>query len=162
MSMKNRQQRRRPMAEINVVPYIDVMLVLLVIFMITTPLLSQGVKVNLPQATAQPLSTKDQEPIIITVDAQGNYYLNVARHPEQPIDASTLQQQVTAELVTAQQQGQQRQVLVKGDDHVDYGKVVQAMVLLQQAGAATVGLMTDSPDSSNNVVTLKHATVKHP
>jgi biopolymer transport protein TolR len=130
------------MAEINVVPYIDVMLVLLVIFMITTPLLSQGVKVDLPQATAQTLSSA-KEPIVVSVDAQGNYYLNLADNPGQPIDAITLSNKVSAELRSDAQQGQTRQVLVKGDEHVDYGKVMQAMVLLQQAGAASVGLVTD-------------------
>ncbi len=140
--MNIRRERRRPMAEINVVPYIDVMLVLLVIFMITTPLLSQGVKVDLPQATAQTLSSA-KEPIVVSVDAQGNYYLNLADNPGQPIDAITLSNKVSAELRSDAQQGQTRQVLVKGDEHVDYGKVMQAMVLLQQAGAASVGLVTD-------------------
>jgi biopolymer transport protein TolR len=147
--MKNYRKRRSPMAEINVVPYIDVMLVLLVIFMITTPLLSQGVKVNLPQATAQPLTNKNKEPIIVTVDAEGNYYLNIAHPAEKPLDAAALQNQVAAELTNTNQQEQPRQVLVKGDRAVDYGKVVQAMVLLQQAGASTVGLMTDSPENSD-------------
>ncbi|MGB6976223.1 MAG: protein TolR [Gammaproteobacteria bacterium] len=160
--MKKYRARRRPMADINVVPYIDVMLVLLVIFMITTPLLSQGVKVNLPQASAQPLSSKNQQPIIVTVDVKGNYYLNIANNPAQAIDASALQNQVTAELTTAQQQGQQRQVLVKGDQRADYGKVVQAMVLLQQAGASTVGLMTESPDNNfASTAALKSTSSTH-
>lgn len=141
-----KRERKRPMAEINVVPYIDVMLVLLVIFMVTTPLLSQGVKVSLPQASAQTIPPKQQEPLIISVDAQGNYYLNVSTNPEQPVDATTLTNQVATELRTAKQQGQERQVLVKGDKDVNYGKVVQAMVLLQQAGAPNVGLMTQQPD----------------
>jgi biopolymer transport protein TolR len=160
--MKKYRERRRPMADINVVPYIDVMLVLLVIFMITTPLLSQGVKVNLPQANAQPLAAKDQQPIIVTVNAQGNYFLNIATHPEQAIDPNALQNQVATELSAAQQQGQTRQVLVKGDQQVDYGKVVQAMVLLQQAGAPTVGLMTDSPDNTPvTTAKLKTPTSHH-
>lgn len=140
--LNKRGGRKRPMAEINVVPYIDVMLVLLVIFMITTPLLSQGVKVDLPRAAAQPLSAKNAEPIIVSVDAQGNYYLNIAKQAAQPLNASELIAQVTAALNIEKE----RQVLVKGDQHVDYGKVVQAMVLLQQAGAATVGLMTQTPE----------------
>jgi biopolymer transport protein TolR len=156
--MRKYRERRRPMADINVVPYIDVMLVLLVIFMITTPLLSQGVKVTLPQASAQSLSSKDQQPIIVTVDTQGNYYLNIAANPGQAMDPSALQNQVAAELANAQQQGQQRQVLVKGDQRVDYGKVVQAMVLLQQAGAPTVGLMTESPDNNPTVTTASKPT----
>lgn len=143
----NNRNRRRPIAEINVVPYIDVMLVLLIIFMVTTPLLSQGVKVDLPKAKAQALSSKQKEPIIVSVDAQGNYYLNIAADPAKPIAPIVLQNRVTAELNQAQQAGEQRQVFVKGDKMVDYGKVVQAMVVLQQAGAQTVGLMTESPDN---------------
>jgi biopolymer transport protein TolR len=134
------------MAEINVVPYIDVMLVLLIIFMITTPLLSQGVKVNLPKAAAQPLSSKQHEPIIVSVDAQGNYFLNISDHPNKPVNSYELKGRVATELSAAQSDNESRQVLVKGDKNVDYGKVVQAMVLLQQAGAANVGLMTESPD----------------
>lgn len=145
--MNIKQNRRRPMAEINVVPYIDVMLVLLVIFMITTPLLSQGVKVDLPQATAQAL-TAAKEPIVVSVDAQGNYYLNLTDNPGQPIDSITLSNKVSAQLRNDAQQGQTQQVLVKADEHVDYGKVMQAMVLLQQAGAASVGLVTDPPSKS--------------
>src|SRR5271154_2899518 len=99
-----KRQRKRPMAEINVVPYIDVMLVLLVIFMVTAPLLSQGVKVDLPQAKAQSI-TNQKEQIIVSVDAQGNYYLNISSTPNQIIDPSTLTNRVAAELQMAQQQG---------------------------------------------------------
>jgi len=140
----NNRQRKRPMSEINVVPYIDVMLVLLIIFMVTAPLLSQGVNVELPQASAQSIPPKEQEPLIVSVDAKGNYYLNAAQNPDQPIDAAALTEQVTTALQTAQKQGQQRPVLVKGDKNVDYGRVVTAMVLLQRAGAASVGLVTEN------------------
>lgn len=142
-----RRNRKGPIAEINVVPYIDVMLVLLVIFMITAPLLSQGVQVNLPQASAKPLTAKEKEPIIVSVDASGNYYLNISANPSQPIDAVALTNQVTAELQTSNQSSSQRPVLIKGDQSVDYGKVMQAMVLLQRAGAETVGLITKPPES---------------
>lgn len=142
-----RKNHRRPMAEINVVPYIDVMLVLLVIFMITTPLLSQGVRVNLPKAQARALSTKQSQPIILSVDSKGYYYLNIAATPSKPIPMITLQNLVSRALTNAKQSGEQRQVFVKGDKNVDYGKVVQAMVVLQQAGAQTVGLMTESPEN---------------
>jgi biopolymer transport protein TolR len=143
MPLKNRKNRKSPLAEINVVPYIDVMLVLLVIFMITTPLLSQGVNVDLPHATSQPIASKKQEPIIVSIDAKGLYYLNISPAPDQPMDASALTAQVSAALQTAQATGgESRQVLVKGDQTVDYGKVMQAMVLLQQAGAPGVGLIT--------------------
>jgi biopolymer transport protein TolR len=145
-----KRSRKRPMAEINVVPYIDVMLVLLVIFMITTPLLSQGVKVDLPKASAQPLSSKQTQPIIVSVDAKGNYYLNIAPNPAQPLSPVGLKNQVAAALAISQQSGKEQQVLVKGDKTVDYGKVVEAMALLQQAGAPTVGLMTETPSPAPN------------
>lgn len=141
-----RRERKRPKAEINVVPYIDVMLVLLVIFMVTAPLLSQGVKVNLPKASAQAIP-QNKEPIIVSVDVQGNYYLNISANPNQPINANTLVNEVTTKLQQSQQQGSEQQVLVKADQSVDYGKVMQAMVLLQQAGAPGVGLVTQQPDN---------------
>lgn len=142
MKLKNRKNRKSPMAEINVVPYIDVMLVLLVIFMITTPLLSQGVNVDLPQATSKPISAKQQEPIIVSIDAQGLYYLNISPTPDQSLDAAALTTQVTTALQTQAPGSEPRQILVKGDQNVDYGKVMQAMVLLQQAGVPGVGLIT--------------------
>ena len=132
-----KQKRNKPLAEINVVPYIDVMLVLLVIFMITAPLLSQGVDVNLPEARAKML-TQNKEPIVVSIDKIGNYYLNIASNPSAIIAESDLENRVTSEL----KQDPKRQVLVKGDRQVDYGKVVAAMVLLQRAGAASVGLIT--------------------
>ncbi len=145
MLRHNRRERRQPMAEINVVPYIDVMLVLLVIFMITAPLLSQGVHVNLPNAQAKALSVTQGEPIIVTVNAQGKYFLNVAADPAMPMKAQNLINRVAAELQIAKKDNQKRQVLVKGDQDAEYGKVVQVMVLLQHAGVATVGLMTSTP-----------------
>lgn len=130
-------KRNKQMAEINVVPYIDVMLVLLVIFMITAPLLSQGVDVNLPAARAKML-TQNKEPIIVSIDRSGNYYLNIAALPSAIIAQDSLENRITSEL----KQDPKRQVLVKGDKEVDYGKVVSAMVLLQRAGAESVGLIT--------------------
>jgi len=138
------RRKRRQLSEINVVPYIDVMLVLLVIFMVTAPLLSQGIKVELPKAAAEQLNIKNKDPIIVSVDAQGNYYLNIAKNPADTITPEQLTLQVTAELQNNQTAGEKRQVLVKGDRNVDYGKVVQAMVLLQHAGAGSVGLITES------------------
>lgn len=140
MSMSVKRERRRPLAEINVVPYIDVMLVLLVIFMITAPLLSQGVNVDLPKAAAKTLA-KDKEPIIISVDEQGRYFLNIATNPQVPLEAAALADRVAQELHN--QNNAKRPVMVKGDRRVDYGKVVQVMVLLQQAGAESVGLITE-------------------
>lgn len=142
----NRRQRRRtrkgPLAEINVVPYIDVMLVLLVIFMITAPLLTQGVDVNLPQAAAKSLPPTQVSPIIVSVNRKGQYYLNISAHPGQPINGQQLMAKVAAYLQIAKQKHQQQDVYVKGDRDVNYGEVVHAMVLLQNAGASQVGLLT--------------------
>lgn len=132
---------RRPMSDINVVPFIDVMLVLLVIFMITAPLLTQGVKVDLPKTAAKAITDQQKEPLIVTVDSAGNYYLNLADKPNQPITARTLSHLVTNQLAS-QKEGEQRPVLVRGDKNVNYGKVMEAMALLQQAGAKSVGLIT--------------------
>ena len=136
------KSRRRLMGEINVVPYIDVMLVLLIIFMITAPLLTQGIKVDLPKAGAEPLDPRDvknQEPLILSVDRQGRLYLNVGTNASQPLTEATLIARATAAL----RRGPQRVVLVKGDQAVSYGRVVEAMVLLQRAGATKVGFLTD-------------------
>jgi biopolymer transport protein TolR len=134
--------KRRLMGEINVVPYIDVMLVLLIIFMITAPLLTQGIKVDLPKAAAEPLPQQQNEPpLVLSIDAQGQLYLNVGATPRQAISEQTLLVRVTAALRRAPE----RAVLVNGDQAVNYGRVVQAMVLLQQAGARKVGFQTDPP-----------------
>jgi len=146
--MMSRNRPRRAMAEINIVPYIDVMLVLLVIFMITTPLLTQGIKVNLPKAQAQTLSHEKQQPIILSVDNQGAYYLNIAPDSKQIISPQAVLELVTAKLQAAGQQPPA--VLVKGDQAVDYGKVVQAMVLLQKAGAKQIGLITKPGKDDNS------------
>ena len=138
--MARHRVRKKPMAEINVVPYIDVMLVMLVIFMITAPLLTQGVKVDLPVASAESLPP-DQDPLQVTVDAEGNLFLNVGDELQKPVDEATLVQQVSALL----RRNQGLKVLVRGDHSVDYGTVVAAMVLLQQAGVPNVGLVTEPP-----------------
>lgn len=143
-----KRERRKAMAEINVVPYIDVMLVLLVIFMITTPLLTQGVKIDLPKAQSQAIEIKHVEPIIVSVDAKGRYYLNVAETPNKPLDAEALATRVAAELTLAKRGGIKRDVLVKGDRHVDYGRVVRAMSVLQSAGAPSVGLLTQGSEAT--------------
>lgn len=130
------------MAEINVVPYIDVMLVLLVIFMITAPLLNQGVKIELPQAPAKPLENQSQDPLIVDVDLKGHFYLNYGENPG-PLDSKTLVNRVNA--VLHLRPGVV--VLVRGDREAAYGDVVMAMALLQKAGVDDVGLMTDPPES---------------
>ena len=129
--MRSKERRSRtPIADINVVPYIDVMLVLLVIFMITAPILTQGVTVDLPKASSETLKAGDREPIIVSVNAVGDYFLNVSENPEEVLDAHELQVKVAAELALARQRGEDIPVLVKGDQGVNYGKVVIAMSIL--------------------------------
>ena len=131
-----RRSARRLMNQINVVPYIDVMLVLLVIFMITAPLLSQGVKVDLPRAAAQPVESQDQETLVVTVDREGRYYLDDRR-----ISSEELRRKVAAILKLRPK----TPVLIRGDRTANYGEVVKAMTLLQSAGAPSVGLLTEPP-----------------
>lgn len=136
------RKKRRPVSEINVVPYIDVMLVLLIIFMVTAPLITQGVKVDLPKASAEPLEEDTKPPLVASVDAEGQYYLNVGDTQDKPMSAVDL-----ATLVAAQLQVEPNTpVVVKGDGNVPYNNVVQLMVLLQRAGVPSVGLMTDPPE----------------
>ena len=129
------------MSEINVVPYIDVMLVLLVIFVITAPLLTQGVKVDLPQADAEPLDVETQEPLVATIDAAGSYYLNYGENQSAPIEPRVLAARVGALL----RHRPGLAIVVRGDEDVPYGDVVLLMTILQRAGAPSVGLMTESP-----------------
>jgi biopolymer transport protein TolR len=131
------RKRRKLKAEINVVPYIDVMLVLLIIFMVTAPLLHLGVDIQLPQAAAKAIQA-DAQPIVISVDKDGNYYLTLGTAPRETIDADGLVKKVSAFV----RQNPQAQVLIGGDDRVDYGKIYQVMVLLQQSGVPKVGLMS--------------------
>jgi biopolymer transport protein TolR len=146
--ISKRRRSRKAMAEINVVPYIDVMLVLLVIFMVTAPLLSQGVKIDLPKAPAKPVERSDSEPLVVSVDAAGLYYVNFGGPEDVPVDARTLLVRTRAMIQLRQEiQGEQTQVLVKGDANVGYGKVVAVMALLKQAGAGSVGLLTEPPET---------------
>ena len=134
-------KKRRAMSEINVVPYIDVMLVLLIIFMITAPIVQQGVKVELPQLSANSLPPEQQEPVILTVSKMGEYYLNVGDNLKKPVTDDIVIQRVTLVL----KQKPQTPILVRGDKDVNYGAVTTAMVLLQSAGVEKVGLMTEQP-----------------
>ena len=139
--MARNRVRRRPMSEINVVPYIDVMLVLLVIFIITAPLLSQGVKVDLPQADAQPLDVESQEPLVVTIDSTGSYYVNYGENQGSPVEPRILAARVAALL----RHRPGLSVVVRGDENVPYGDVVLLMTILQSAGAPSVGLITEAP-----------------
>jgi biopolymer transport protein TolR len=136
--------RKRPIAEINLVPYIDVMLVLVVILMVTTPLLTQGVDVSLPQESSQAINPDQPNPIIVTVNRQGELFLNNAQ-PNKPLATQQLLAQVAAELLV--NPDSPRQVLVRGDQYVAYGNVVRVMALLQQTGVKQIGLLTQSPQT---------------
>ncbi|MET3998932.1 protein TolR [Marinobacterium sp. MBR-109] len=138
MDWRPRKQRKIN-AEINVVPYIEVMTVLLVIFMLTSPMLTQGVDVNLPQAGAEPVETEDEEPLVLTVDREGQYYINVGGDDRVPISREEVASRVGKVLASAPQ----KLLLVRGDRDVNYDQVIQLMVLLQQVGATSVGLVTE-------------------
>ena len=134
-------RRRRMLAEINVVPYIDVMLVLLVIFMVTAPMLMQGVEVELPKADAAPVEDQDAEPLIVSIDSKGRLFLNLGANEKQALELATVRQRVGAVL----RRTPDKPVLVWGDQRVAYGDVVIVMMALQEAGAPSVGLVTESP-----------------
>jgi biopolymer transport protein TolR len=132
-------KKRRAVSDINVVPYIDVMLVLLIIFMVTAPLLKQGVEVDLPTAPANPLDAESPEPIVVTVDKSGLMFLNIAVDPDTEISAEALVKQVKSALVREPK----RPVMVRGDANGPYQNVVATLVLLQQANVGSVGLVTE-------------------
>jgi biopolymer transport protein TolR len=137
--MSYRSRKRKPIAEINVVPYIDVMLVLLIIFMVTAPLLTEGVKIDLPQTNANPVeyNPESPEPFILSVDADGQYYIDdLAKTREEVLIAATALYQLKP----------QTDFLVRGDRAAIYDDVLQAMVLLKQAGVETVSLVTSPPE----------------
>jgi biopolymer transport protein TolR len=129
------------MGEMNVVPYIDVMLVLLIIFMVTAPLLQEGVKVQLPSAAAQPLGpdlTKNAHPLVLSIDGEGRMYLNRGSDPKQALDTATVGARVAAVL----RRDPSLPVLLKADYRITYGQVMSAMVMLQRAGATKVGFVS--------------------
>jgi biopolymer transport protein TolR len=141
--MPGRIKKRRPVAEINVIPYIDVSLVLLIIFMITTPLLQTGIKVDLPQAQSKTVQSDNTPPVMVSVDAQGLYFLNTNGTDDEPVDAEDLVVKVAAIL----RHKPNVNVLVRGDSAVNYGKIVVVMAALKQAGVPNVGLMTRAIES---------------
>ena len=138
-TMTRSKGKRRLMSDINVVPYIDVMLVLLIIFMITAPLLTQGISVDLPNAPASALDAGENEPLVLSVDREGKYYLNVGDDQDVAVDDKTVVERASAVL----RRNAQTPVLVQADETVPYGRVVTGAVLLQQAGAAKIGFQTD-------------------
>ncbi len=138
--MKSKRAKRKLVAEINVVPYIDVTLVLLVVFMITAPLLMQGVKVELPDANSAPLDKKQEEPLIVSIKADGSYWVDL-EGKNTPQSLNVIKDRVSKVL----RQKPQTPILVWGDTNVDYGAVVNLMSELQLAGAPSVGLVTEPP-----------------
>ena len=134
--------RKRRMSEINVVPYIDVMLVLLVIFMVTAPMLTEGVQVELPQTFAKTMAKDQEEPVVVSVDAKGRYYINIGDDTDKPLSTEKLITRVAAVMRHRPGQG----IYIKGDKSVNYGAVVTIMAQLQKAGVGRVGLITQTPD----------------
>ncbi|MGR8947629.1 MAG: protein TolR [Gammaproteobacteria bacterium] len=130
------------MSDINVVPYIDVMLVLLIIFMITAPLITQGVKIDLPQAPSQVIPPSEIEPVVVSVDKNGQFFIDIGENPESVIDGNALIERV-AKLLKLKPD---TEFLVRGDENVSYGSVVSLMTLLQEAGVPSVGLVTEPPE----------------
>ena len=137
--IRSQRNKRKLNAEINVVPYIDVTLVLLIIFMVTAPMLTQGVDIELPKAASEPVDTQDNEPLIISVDAEGNYYINLGQDETQPKSA----EQIAAQIKQILSVNPAKLMLVRGDKSASYDQVVQLMVLMQGAGAERVGLVTE-------------------
>ena len=141
--MARRIKRRKPMAEINVVPYIDVTLVLMIIFMITAPLIQSGVDVDLPQADAKQINQDDMPiPVIITITQSGEFYIDLGKGKdnEQPVSVSEVL--LLTQAVRKNKPG--TQVYIRGDKQVEYGKVVTVMAALKKAGVPNVGLMTEN------------------
>ena len=138
-------KRRRLVAEINVVPYIDVMLVLLVVFMITAPMLMQGVEVELPQAPSQPMEESDDQPILVSIKADGTLYIDLLDNPDEPRDIAEITEVISKVLA----EKPDTSILVWGDRNVAYGEVVSLMTRLQNAGTVRVGLVTEPPVLGN-------------
>ena len=137
-----RAKRHKPNAEINVVPYIDVMMVLLVIFMVTAPMLTQGVSVDLPQAKSDPVANDDlSDSLVISVTKAGDYYLELGENNKQP----TTLERIGVQVAKILQRAPDTQVLLRGDRAIEYGHIVRIMTVLQQAGANSVGLVSESP-----------------
>ena len=135
--------RRKPMSEINVVPYIDVMLVLLVIFMAAAPMLAQGIQLDLPKEPSEPLERSEQDPLIVSIQRDGSMYLNVGSDEDEPVSISQTELQDRAMRVLRARPDVP--IFVRGDAELPYGTIVNVMTILQQAGAESVGLLTDPP-----------------
>lgn len=138
-----RSMRRKPMSQINVVPYIDVMLVLLVIFMVTAPLLTQGIKVDLPEAVSESMDVQDPDQLlVVTIKKDGSLYLNVGDE-DRALDIAGIGAQA-GKILKA---NPSVQVLIEADRELPYGSVINVMNVLQQSGAPSVGLVTEPPEA---------------
>ncbi len=140
--------RRKPMAEINVVPYIDVMLVLLVIFMATAPLLTQGVLVDLPEASSEPIAESQDDPFVVSVQADGAIFVNLGIDDDNEKGTRVTEFSLADQATKVIAARPDIPVYVRADHSLDYGQVVKIMTVLQGAGAESVGLITDPPGLS--------------
>ncbi len=142
----SRRNKRKAMSDINVVPYLDVMLVLLIVFMVTAPMLVQGVQVDLPEASTEPVPPTDDDPIIVSVDKNGRYYVSLGDPDKQgePVPLAEIGEKLSKIL----RNKPKTPVMVRGDNAVEYGAVVAAMAVLQGAGAPSVGLITEEPPAA--------------
>ena len=140
-SGSRRHRRPKPMAEINVTPFVDVMLVLLVVFMITAPLLAQGIPVDLPKTKAEQLPSSEEQPLVVTVDAQGQVFVGTQ---EEPVELEALPPMLTA----VARENLERRVYVRGDQTAQYGRVVKVLALLQAAGFTNAGIVVEDEEIS--------------
>jgi biopolymer transport protein TolR len=145
MRTAHRRQKRKLKSEINVVPYIDVMLVLLIIFMVTTPMMNLGVDIQLPQTNAKSLQDK-KDPVVVSVDEAGQIYLTANGTKREPVSVDQFRTKVTA----FQHQNPDLQVLIAGDQRVGYGKVYAILPILQEAGVSKIGLMSQPESGATN------------
>lgn len=144
MKPRTPHPRRRPIAEMNLIPYIDVMLVLLVIFMVATPLIMQGIQVTLPEAASPTLQPKDNKPLIVSVNATGQYYINLSPHPREPIAANQLASVLRPLIAKRQQAHEEETIYIQGDKTLPYGQVMALITHIEQAGGHHIALMTEN------------------
>tara|TARA_E500000178_G_scaffold193698_1_gene191682 strand:- start:379 stop:807 length:429 start_codon:yes stop_codon:yes gene_type:complete len=142
MARVSRCNRKRLVSEINVVPYIDVMLVLLVIFMVTAPMLTPGVPIELPEASTDPLPVEtDEEPLVVSMNGTGELFINIGGNGETPVTLGVVKDRVMK--VLAAKPG--TPVQLRGDEGLDYGRVMEVMAALQGVGVTSIGLVAETP-----------------
>ena len=142
MARVSRRNRKRLVSEINVVPYIDVMLVLLVIFMVTAPMLTPGVPIELPEASTDPLPVDtDEEPLVVSMNRTGELFINIGGNGETPVTLGVVKDRVMKVLVAKPG----TPVQLRGDEGLDYGRVMEVMAALQGVGVTSIGLVAETP-----------------